>query len=93
MKSIIKEIKLYKFEELKEYAKDRAITEYIDFITSTTEFSKLNKNTNLYRAFKKSEELQTPWFLGDYIWKYCKEDMIPKLKMMWFLESGEYYEN
>lgn len=92
MRTITKEYKVYKFDELSEDAKNKIINEYIETIILTTDFSMLNKNTNLYQAFKESEKMQTPWFLGQYIWEYCEKQILKELKKHEYYENGGFYE-
>lgn len=87
MRIITKEYKIYKFDELSEDSKNKAVSDYIDFLLDTTDFEKLNKNTNLYKAVRKAEEMQTVWFTKDYVWDYCKRDILKNVK------KDEYYEN
>ena len=92
MEKITKKINIYKYDELEETAKNRVINEYIETIILTTDFSMLDKRTNLYRAFKESEKMQTPWFLGQYIWGYCEKQILKTLKKHKYYENGGFYE-
>ena len=92
MKKITKVYNIYKYDELEETAKNRVINEYIEAIILTTDFSMLDKRSNLYRAFKESEKMQTPWFLGQYIWEYCEKQILKTLKSHKYYENGELYE-
>ena len=92
METIIKKINIYKYDELEETAKNRVINEYIEAIILTTDFSMLDKRSNLYRAFKESEKMQTPWFLGQYIWEYCEKQILKTLKSHKYYENGGLYE-
>lgn len=64
MVEVEKKIKIYNFKELKEDIQNKIIENFIDMIINSTNFEELNKNTNLYKAYKKAEELKTPWFIG-----------------------------
>ena len=92
METIIKKINIYKYDELEETAKNRVINKYIEEIILTTDFSMLDKRSNLYRAFKESEKMQTPWFLGQYIWEYCEKQILKTLKSHKYYENGGLYE-
>ena len=92
METIIKKINIYKYDELEKTAKNRVINEYIEAIILTTDFSMLDKTSNLYRAFKESEKMQTPWFLGQYIWEYCEKQILKTLKSHKYYENGGLYE-
>lgn len=92
MIEITKKIKVYDFKELKEDIKERVIDEFINTIIKMTNFEELNKNSNLYKAYKKCKELQTPWFLGSYIWEYDEKNILKMCKSYNYLENGEIYE-
>lgn len=88
MKTITKEINIYKYNELNEEAQNRAISNYIEDLVMYTDFTSLDKRSNLYKAYKICElELKTPWFIGQYVWDYCKKDILKELK------KWDYYEN
>ena len=91
MRTVTKTIDVYKFDELGEDAKDRAIDDTVAFIIETTDFDKLNKDSNLYKAYRRTVELKTPWFLGSHIMERC-EAMVMKLARQWeYTEDGEVF--
>lgn len=85
------EIKIYKFNELDKNIQDDVICKYIDEIIQTTDFENLHKNSKLYKAFKKANEMQTPWFLGNYIWESCEDEILKALKKCEYYENGDIY--
>ena len=87
MRTITREFNVYKYDELSEEIKNIVVSNYIDFWVGTIDFSKLNKNTNLYKAIRKADELRTPWFEAQFIWDYCKKDILKNVR------KNEYYEN
>ena len=91
MKKIVKEFNIYKFNELKEESKDKVINNFIEELVEFTDFSKISKNSNLYKAYKQCEDLQTPWFIGNYIYDYCKKDILKKAKKYMYYENGNIY--
>lgn len=91
MKKIVKEFNIYKFNELKEESKDKVINNFIKELVEFTNFSKISKNSNLYKAYKQCEDLQTPWFIGNYIYDYCKKDILKKAKKYMYYENGNIY--
>ena len=93
METITKKINIYKYNELDETAKEKAIYNYIDFLAHTIEdVTKLNKNSNLYKAIKLAEDMQTPWFTYDYIWDYCNKQILKEVKHHKYYEDGGLYE-
>lgn len=91
MVKIEKEIKIYNFKELKENIQNEIIENFIDMIIDSTNFEQLNKNTNLYKAYKKAKMMKTPWFLGQYIWEYDKKNILRMCRNYTYLENGEIY--
>lgn len=85
------EEKIYKFDELKEDVKLKIINQLIELIIDTTDFEKLHKNSNLYKAYKKSEDLKTPWFLGEFIFDMCKPYVLKKCRQYEYYENGIVY--
>lgn len=67
-----KVIELFEFKELSEDTQDKVISDTVQTIIDTTDFSKLNKNSKLYKAYKDCEKNQTPWFLAEYVLDYCR---------------------
>lgn len=92
MIEIVKKIKIYDFKELDQNIQEKIINNFITMIIEMTNFEELNKNTNLYKAYKKAEELKTPWFTGQYIWKYDKKHILEMCRSYTYLENGEIYE-
>jgi hypothetical protein len=81
------EVKVYKFNELSEESKNKAINGYITFLleTYTEEFA----SDELRRAVNDSESMRTPWFAGEYVWDYCKDEILYDLNH----NQEEYYED
>ena len=84
-------ITIYNFKELDENTQNKIINNYIDFLINTTDFTKLHKNTNLYKAFKDCKRMQTPWFINQYIWNYCKNQILKECKKYNYFKNGEIY--
>ena len=69
----------YEFKDLDETAKEKVISEHINFWIDIKEMNKENPG-NFERAVKDAERNRTPWFLGSYIYDYCKEEIIDEIK-------------
>ena len=91
MRTITKQVNIYKFDELDEQTQNKVVADYIDFILNTTDFDKLNKNTNLYKAIKHCEKMQTPWFIHQYVFDYCKKQILKVVKSYEYLENGKMF--
>ena len=84
-------IKIYEFKELKEDIQERVINNYIDYLLNIIDFNALHKNSNMYKAIKKAQDMQTPWFTGQYVWEYCKKDILNDVSNNEYYENGEIY--
>lgn len=91
MRTIVKKINVYKFNELNKESQDKVISDYIDFVVDTTDFYDISKNSNLYKAFKKANEMRTPWFLGSYIWQLCEKQILKEVNKCEYLGNGEIF--
>lgn len=80
----------YEFNELSEEAQEKAITEHINFWMNVREYDGECPG-NYEKAIDKAENMQTPWFLGSYIWEYCKDEIIEEIEINNYLfdEDGE----
>ena len=81
-------MKIYKFNELSQGAQNKVINKTIDIIIDTTDFENLHKNSNLYKAYNECRRLQTPWFLHQYIYDYCKKNIISICKTYEYFADG-----
>ena len=71
--------------------KDKDTGNVITYSNATFTLYKLNKNTNLYKAVRKAEEMQTVWFTKDYVWEYCEKEILKNVKKFEYYENGVYY--
>lgn len=85
------EINIYKFKELEEEIQEKVICNYIDTLIATTDFDELSKNSNMYKAYKEAEKNQTPWFLGQFIWEYCEEQILKNISKLEFKKNGDVF--
>lgn len=91
MRTITKQVNIYKFDELDEQTQNKVIENYITFLLNTTDVNTLNKNTNLYKAIKKCERMQTPWFIYQYVFNYCEKNILKIVKSYEYLANGEMF--
>ena len=91
MRTVTQIVRVYKFNELDGDAQDRAINGEVDFIIETTDFNKLSKNSNLYKAYKRCSELKTPWFLGSYIMEHCENMVMKQVRQREYLVDGDVF--
>jgi len=88
MRTITKTYNIYKFDELSEEAKEKAISDQIEFEVENYD---VNINDNFKDSIEKAEKLQTPWFLGSIIYEDHKDDIIDIIKIYdyGFFEDGD----
>lgn len=72
---------------------EKVIRETIDFIIQVTNFENLDKHSNLYKAYKKANDLQTICFLGSYIWEMAESYVLDITKQNWYFKDGELANN
>ena len=88
MKKVKVTYKVYQFDELSEEAKLKATN---DEIKNTLEHGYDELTTNQKRAVDEAEELLTPWFVGEYMWQYAKDEIEDLCRMNDYLEDGSYF--
>jgi hypothetical protein len=91
LRKITKEYTIYKFDELDENTQNSVVSNYIQNWLYSVDYEKLNKNSNLYKAIKKAEDLQTPWFTINYVYDYCEKEILRNVKKEEYYENGNLY--
>ncbi len=76
--------KIYKFNELNEKAKERAILDQIDF-----ECEIMSEDSPYLHIAQEMERMQTPWFLASEIWHKEKESIIETI----MINEYEFFED
>lgn len=91
MRKITKEYTIYKFDELDENTQNSVVSNYIQDWLYSVDYEKLNKNSNLFKAIKKAEELQTPWFTIQYVYDYNKKVILRNVRKEEYYKNGNLY--
>ena len=92
MKTITKIIKIYEFSELDEHAKMKAVNNYINFLLETLPYEAMSND--MKKACDKAEHMNTPWFMGSYIFDYCIDEIQESLQEFYeFLADGSIYSD
>ena len=91
MRTITMKYNVYKFDELSLEAKNKAMSDRINVWIEHIPFDKISHNSKIYKVYKECEEMQTPWFLSEYILEQCKEQVLKELKELEFLADGELF--
>lgn len=88
------EINIFKFDELEEGIKEHIIDNIVSFIIDTMDIEKeKKKKSNLYKAWKKAEDMRTPWFLGSFIWEYAEKEVLELCRGNEYFKNGEVYNS
>jgi len=79
----------YEFNNLSKEAKEKVNNDTISFLLDTYDGN--YDSENMKKAISKSEYMKTPWFAGEYVWEYCKEEIKEMLEINKYLfdEEGE----
>ena len=85
-------IRLIEFNKLSKESQDCVINSVITTIIDTTDFGQLHKNSKLYKAYRDCTKMKTPWFLGEYIWEYCKSMVLKECKRWLYSEDATIME-
>lgn len=84
MRTVTRKYNLYKFNELSQEAKDKVINNAIQFFIEAVDYSQMSPD--MQQAVDRADKMQTPWFVGSYIWEYCKAEVMDFIN----LNPGEY---
>ncbi len=79
---------VYNFDELSQEAKSKAINAEI---VCTMELPYEDLTDNQKKAVDEAESMQTPWFTGEYLWEYAKEEIEDLCRISDYLEDGTYF--
>lgn len=83
---------LFTFDELEHDAKDKAINEVINDWMESESFVPEDALELYNKAGVVSEQMQTPWFWGSYIWEYCEEFVLRECNSAYYLSTGKFYK-
>ena len=89
MRVVTKKFKVFKFKELSQQAKEKAINEEVRFYLEAVNYDEMTPK--MKEAIDEAERMQTPWFAGEYIWDYCKDDILKVLNSYEYLENGQVF--
>lgn len=81
-------LKAYKFKELNEKSQNKALNDETKVWMVIKPYDEKNKG-NFEKAIDKANDTNTPWFLADYIYECCKDELMNALRDALFYEDGE----
>lgn len=85
-------VKAYAFNELSKDAQHKALCDQCSFWINDKQYDEVNKG-NFEKAIDAAERMKTPWFIGNYVVDYCKDELINEININEYLydETGEMY--
>ena len=100
MREIVIKKTVYPFSELDKSAQDKAVCDEIDFMIEVEipaifdkdgKVTPKHRNSNLCKAVKEAESYKTPWFVGEYILKYCEKEIRERIEHQEYYKDGKIY--
>lgn len=89
MNIVRKEYKIYEYQELNKDAQNKVVNDYINWIIERMPYSHMSPD--MKRAVNKSESMQTPWFVGSYIYEYAMEEILLYVETQSYLMNGDLF--
>lgn len=77
---------LYKYDELSKEAQGKVIDNIVRFYLEDVPYEEMSKE--MQKAEEKAAELQTPWFVREYMWDYAREEIEEKARSREYLRDG-----
>jgi hypothetical protein len=79
---------IYEFFELPESSRITVINFTIDYFMECFDYDDLSNE--MKKAVDVSEEMQTPWFLGEYIWDYANAEVLTECQRALYFIDGSF---
>lgn len=89
MRIVTKHYEVYSFNELNHTAREKAINDAIMFYIECVPFE--NMSNDMQRAINEADDMKTPWFVGSYIFEYCKDEILEFCSDYDYLENGKIF--
>jgi len=81
---------VYEYDELSEKAKTRAINDLIENYYFSIKYEELSPA--MQRAVDEVERLKTPWFAGQVMWQYAREEIEAEARRWNYTRDGELWD-
>ena len=85
--NITEPIQGYTIDELEGNAKDKAISDHIEFLLTCIPYE--NQHPDIQKAIDKAEDMRTPWFTPSYIIDYAYDQIIDDIRIHNYLFSAD----
>lgn len=83
---------LYTYSELTVPAQFTAINQLVNAWIDMPPLVPEDAQEAYDKAGRDAERMQTPWFFGEYIYDYCREQIMRELNEGYFTKDGEFYK-
>lgn len=92
MKVISMAIELSTWDELDDKRKDVALNQLVNAWLEDKRMVPDDAIRSYNNAIEEAFQMQTPWFAGELVWKYCEKYLLRELKCSYFRKSGKFYD-
>jgi hypothetical protein len=92
MITVTETIELYTFSELSEQAQLHAINKLVYAWVEMPDLVTEDAQEGYNKAIRDSERMQTPWFFGEYVYDYCKPQIMQVLEECYYQKDGTFYK-
>lgn len=83
------EVDVFEFDELDENVKNRVIGDIVnDWMDMNWSPDECRKEFD--EAIARSEQMQTPWFCGSYIYEYCEKWILDEARSALYYDDGDF---
>lgn len=84
-------VNVYSFDELQKDVQDAVIEKRISEMVEYEWEDHYENWPEFKKAIDRSEQLQTPWFTGAYVWDNCKKEILQELAQWQYFKDGKIY--
>ena len=86
------QLPVFTYDELPEKVQSKIINDAITFMVETFDGSAASCSDVFYKAVMTAEKMQTPWFTHEYVWEYCKEEVLEICRDVEYFNDGRVYQ-
>lgn len=84
------QIPIFTYDELPKEIQEKIINDAIQFMIEVYDDPE-EWSPNFALACKKADDMRTPWFVGEYIWELCKEEVLTLCREVLYFRNGKIY--
>ena len=90
MRTITIQKEVYKYNELPKDTQEKIINNYIEFLLDCDGWE---EDSFINKAIVKADEMQTPWFVGSYVWEYGEAQVLNDVSEVEYFFDGSVYND